>query len=131
MSVAAGLLGVSPDTLRRWADAGRVPTTHDKAGRRAIDGVVLAQFAGEIAATSQRPIARSVVSESAKNRFLGLVTAVRRDTVTAEVEIQAGPHRLVSLMSRQEADELGLEPGVLAMAAMRSTSVVVHRSAGT
>jgi molybdopterin-binding protein len=130
MSVAAGLLGVSADTLRRWADAGRVATTRDAGGRRAIEGAALARFAGEIAGAAQRPAARSVVSESASNRFVGLVTAVTRDSVMAQVEIQAGPHRIFSLMSCEEADELGLEPGVVAVAAMRSTSVVVHLPAG-
>ena len=67
-----------------------------------------------------------MVSESARNRFLGLVTKVTRDTVMAQVEIQAGPHRIVSLMSREAADELGLEPGVLAVAAVKSTNVVVE-----
>jgi len=110
MSVAAGLLGVSADTLRRWADAGRLPTRHDQSGRRAIEGAALARFAGELATANQRPTARSVMAKSARNRFLGLVTAVTCDGIIAEVEIQAGPHRIVSLMSRQEADELGLEP---------------------
>lgn len=126
ISEAAALLGVSSDTLRRWADAGRVPTTLDGAGRQAIDGAALARFAEEIAAAAERPAPRPVVSESARNRFLGLVTNVKRDTVMAQVEIQAGPHRIVSLMSREAADELGLEPGVLAVAAVKSTNVVVE-----
>ena len=67
-----------------------------------------------------------MVAESARNRFLGLVTQVTRDTVMAQVEIQAGPHRIVSLMSREAADDLGLEPGVLAVAAVKSTNVVVE-----
>jgi molybdopterin-binding protein len=126
ISEAASLLGVSTDTLRRWADAGRVPTTRDNAGRQAIDGAALARFAEETAAAADRPAARPVVSESARNRFLGLVTKVTRDTVMAQVEIQAGPHRIVSLMSREAADELGLEAGVLAVAAVKSTNVVVE-----
>ena len=126
ISEAAALLGVSDDTLRRWAEAGRVPTTRDSAGRQAIDGAALARFAEETAAAAERPAPRPVVSESARNRFLGLVTKVTRDTVMAQVEIQAGPHRIVSLMSREAADELGLEPGVLAVAAVKSTNVVVE-----
>lgn len=126
ISEAAALLGVSSDTLRRWADAGRVPTTRDESGRQAIDGAALARFAQESAAVADRPAPRPVVSESARNRFLGLVTKVTRDTVMAQVEIQAGPHRIVSLMSREAADELGLEPGVLAVAAVKSTNVVVE-----
>jgi len=126
ISEAAALLGVSSDTLRRWADAGRVPTTRDDSGRQAIDGPTLARFAEETAAAADRPAPRPVVSESARNRFLGLVTKVTRDTVMAQVEIQAGPHRIVSLMSREAADELGLEPGVLAVAAVKSTNVVIE-----
>ena len=126
ISEAAALLGVSDDTLRRWAEAGRVPTTRDSSGRQAINGAALARFAEETAAAAERPATRPVVSESARNRFLGLVTKVTRDTVMAQVEIQSGPHRIVSLMSREAADELGLEPGVLAVAAVKSTNVVVE-----
>ena len=88
---------------------------------------MLAEFAAEL--RRDRPSARSrvpVVAESARNRFVGLVTRVIRDTVMAQVEIQAGPYRVVSLMSREAADELGLEPGVLAVAAVKSTNVVVE-----
>jgi molybdopterin-binding protein len=123
---AADLLGVSDDTVRRWADSGRVATTTDHSGRRGIEGAVLARFAKELAASTERPEPRPVVLESARNRFVGLVTRVVRDTVMAQVEIQAGPHRIVSLMSREAADELQLEPGVLAVAAVKSTNVVVE-----
>jgi molybdopterin-binding protein len=128
---AAELLGVSDDTVRRWADAGRVPTSSD-AGRRVIDGADLARFAEELAASAERPKPRSVIGGSARNRFTGLVTKVLRDTVMAQVEIQAGPHRIVSLMSREAADELELEPGVIAIASVKATNVVIevpeHRS---
>jgi molybdopterin-binding protein len=123
---AAALLGVSDDTVRRWADSGRVDTTTDQAGRQGIEGAVLARFAEELAASTERPELRPVVLESARNRFVGLVTRVVRDTVMAQVEIQAGPHRIVSLMSREAADELQLEPGVLAVAAVKSSNVVVQ-----
>ena len=123
---AAQLLGVSDDTVRRWADTGRVASTTDGSGRQGIEGEVLARFAQELAAGVDRPEPRPVVSESARNRFVGLVTRVVRDTVMAQVEIQSGPHRIVSLMSREAADELGLEPGVLAVAAVKSTNVVVE-----
>jgi len=123
---SAELLGVSDDTLRRWADAGRVETGTDGSGRRVIEGAALAKFAEELAASTERPEPRPVVSESARNRFVGLVTRVKRDTVMAQVDIQAGPHRFVSLMSREAADDLGLEPGVLAIAAVKSTNVVVE-----
>ena len=126
ISEAAALLGVSDDTLRRWADAGRVPTTGTApVGRRST----ARRWPGSPRSSppaAERPAPRPVVSESARNRFLGLVTQVTRDTVMAQVEIQAGPHRIVSLMSREAADELGLEPGVLAVAAVKSTNVVVE-----
>jgi molybdopterin-binding protein len=123
---AAELLGVSDDTLRRWADSGRIETASDDSGRRVVEGVALARFAEDIAASAEKPEPRPVVSESARNRFVGLVTRVVRDTVMAQVDIQAGPHRFVSLMSREAADELGLEPGVLAIAAVKATNVVVE-----
>ena len=123
---AADLLGVSDDTVRRWADGGRVATITDHAGRKSIDGAVLARLAIELAASSEPPESRPVVLESARNRFVGLVTRVIRDTVMAQVEIQAGPHRIVSLMSREAADELELEPGVLAVAVVKSTNVVIE-----
>ncbi|MGN6613113.1 MAG: TOBE domain-containing protein [Angustibacter sp.] len=123
---AAELLGVSDDTLRRWVDAGRVTADADAAGRQVIEGTDLARLAAEVAAAGQRPTPRPVLSESARNRFVGLVTRVVRDTVMAQVEIHSGPHRLVSLMSREAADELGLEPGVLAIASVKSTHVVVE-----
>ena len=123
---AAELLGVSDDTLRRWADAGRFDTTADSSGRRSVDGADLARLAQELASAVDRADLGPVVSESARNRFQGLVTRVVRDTVMAQVEIQSGPHRVVSLMSREAADELGLEPGVLAIAAVKSTHVVVE-----
>jgi molybdopterin-binding protein len=122
---AAELLGVSDDTMRRWADANRIPSSQH-GGRRTVDGVDLARLAQEIAASAERPAPRPVVSESARNRFVGLVTEVVRDTVMAKVDIQAGPHRIVSLMSREAADELGLQPGVLAVASVKATNVVVE-----
>ena len=123
---AAGLLGVSDDTLRRWADGGRVETTTDAAGRLAVDGVALARLAQDLAETADHAEGKTVVARSARNRFQGLVTRVVRDTVMAQVEIQAGPYRLVSLLSREAADELGLEPGMLAVAAVKATNVSVE-----
>jgi molybdopterin-binding protein len=123
---AANLLGVSADTLRRWADGGRIETITDAAGRRAVDGVVLARFAQELADSADHGEARAVVAQSVRNRFTGLVSRVVRDTVMAQVEIQAGPHRFVSLLSREAADELGLEPGMLAVAAVKATNVSVE-----
>jgi len=123
---AAELLGVSDDTVRRWADAGRVPTSTDEVQRRVIAGADLARFAEELAASAERPKPRTVIGVSARNRFTGLVTNVVRDTVMAQVEMQAGPHRIVSLMSREAADELELEPGVIAIASVKATSVVIE-----
>jgi molybdopterin-binding protein len=122
---AADLIGVSDDTLRRWADGGRIETTTDASGRLAVDGVALARFACELAESRDRAD-RAVVGHSMRNRFSGLVSRVVRDTVMAQVEIQAGPHRFVSLLSREAADELGLEPGVLAVAAIKATNVSIE-----
>ena len=123
---AAELLGVSSDTLRRWAEGGRLVTTHDEAGRQVVDGAVLAAFAQELAGDAHGVHGTGSAGHSVRNRFTGLVTRVVRDTVMAQVEIQAGPHRIVSLISREAADELGLEPGVLAVAAVKSTNVAVE-----
>jgi molybdopterin-binding protein len=123
---AASLLGVSDDTLRRWADGGRIEMISDVSGRHAVDGVALAELARELAESVGHEEGRSVIAHSARNRFSGLVTRVVRDTVMAQVEIQAGPHRLVSLLSREAADELGLEPGMLAVAAVKATNVSVE-----
>jgi molybdopterin-binding protein len=120
---AAELLGVSVDTVRRWADDGRLPTRRTAGGHRVVDAAALADFATRQAAA---PGPAAFVGQSARNRFTGIVTRVVKDKVTAQVEIQAGPHRVVSLMTREAADELGLEPGVLAVAAVKATSVVVE-----
>jgi molybdopterin-binding protein len=123
---AANLLGVSDDTLRRWAEAGRIGMTTDASGRQAVDGVALARFAQELAESAGHGENSEVVAHSVRNRFSGLVSRVVRDTVMAQVEIQAGPHRFVSLLSREAADELGLEPGMLAVAAVKATNVSVE-----
>ncbi|MGH8889325.1 MAG: TOBE domain-containing protein [Acidothermaceae bacterium] len=120
---AARLLGVSDDTARRWADSGRFATAPDEAGRRAVDGSELARFAATLADRSEPG---PVVQASARNRLVGIVTRVTRDTVMAQVEMQCGPSRVVSLMSREAADDLGLQPGVLAVASIKSTNVVVE-----
>lgn len=123
---AAELLGVSPDTVRRWAEDGRIEQVTDTSGRLAVDGVSLARFAQERAESAAHPGDGAVARQSLRNRFSGLITRVVRDTVMAQVEIQAGPHRFVSLLSREAADELGLEPGMLAIAAVKSTNVSVE-----
>ncbi len=126
VSDAAALLGVSDDTLRRWAESGRLETAKDAAGRTVVDGASLARLAEE---TAVPPDAAGVevVRESARNRMPGLVTRVLRDTVMAQVELQCGPYRVVSLMSREAADELALEPGVVAVATVKATNVGVDR----
>ena len=123
MGQAAELPGVSADTVRRWADDGRLPTRRTGGGHRVVDGAALAEFARE-QATAPEPGA--IVGQSARNRFTGIVTKVHKDAVMAQVEILAGPHRVVSLMSREAADELGLAPGVLAVASVKATNVVVE-----
>jgi molybdopterin-binding protein len=122
ISEAARLLGTSDDSLRRWVDAGKVTAERDGAGRLVVDGAELARVARELVKTAEvLPTPR----ESARNHFPGIVTGVRKDDVMAQVEIQAGPHRVVSLMSREAADELGLEVGVAAVASVKATNVVV------
>jgi molybdopterin-binding protein len=120
---AAELLGVSSDTVRRWADAGRVKTAVKAGGRRYVDGADLARLAIELAGEQRRDNPRG---QSARNRFLGIITQVTKDGVAAQVEIQAGPHRFVSLITREAADELELEPGMVAEAVVKATNVGVE-----
>jgi molybdopterin-binding protein len=121
---AADLLGVSDDTVRRWIEAGALPAVKDEVGRKVIDGVVLAEFAQQHAAS---PAADpSGVGRSARNRFVGLVTRVIADGVMAQVEVQCGPHTVVSLMSSEAAREMRLEPGRLAIAVVKATTVIVE-----
>ena len=123
---AARLLGVSPDTVRRWADAGRLTTCRTTGGHRTIAGPDLARLSQDLAAGAASKQADGPAL-SARNRFTGLVTRVVRDGVMAQVEIQAGTHRVVSLLSAEAVDDLGLAPGVLAVAAVKATNVVVER----
>lgn len=123
---AAELLGVSDDTVRRWVDADRLPV-RTESGRTVIAGADLAAFAESLAQHPDREQTRAAVV-SARNRLTGLVTKVTRDTVMAQVEMICGPYRMVSLMSAEAALELGLEPGVRAIASVKSTSVVVERA---
>jgi molybdate transport system substrate-binding protein len=119
----ATLLGVSADTVRRWVDAGRLAARRTKRGERRVGAAALARFAAELgSATEPSPVSR----QSARNRFPGIITRVIKDRVAAQVEIQAGPHRLVSLMTREAADELGLAPGQLASAVVKATNVVIE-----
>ncbi|MFL6065934.1 MAG: molybdopterin-binding protein [Friedmanniella sp.] len=124
---AARLLGVSDDTVRRWVEAGTLPVQTDASNRKVVDGAALAEFARRNANAAPDP---SGVGRSARNRFVGLVTEVITDKVMAQVEMQCGPHRVVSLMSSEAARELGLAPGVLAVAVIKSTNVVVETPGG-
>jgi molybdopterin-binding protein len=120
ISEAAELLGVSDDTVRRWLDTGRLVAGPDNDGPRTVDAASVAAQMAEHA-----PVTPAPILQSARNRFPGIVTRVEKDGVMALVEIQAGPHRVVSLMSREAADELGLAPGVPAAATVKATNVVV------
>jgi molybdopterin-binding protein len=123
ISEAASLLGVSDDTVRRWVDQGRLPVVQGDNNRMAVEGHELAAFVQRLAESPERGI---IVAASARNRMRGIVTGVVKDGVMAQVEMQAGPFRIVSLMSREAADELGLEVGSVAVASIKSTHVVVE-----
>ncbi|MGB3484239.1 MAG: helix-turn-helix transcriptional regulator [Mycobacterium sp.] len=125
---AAALLGVSDDTVRRWIDSGSLTADKDEAGRIVIAGEELAAFARNHATSPPDPLG---ISSSARNRFVGLVTQVTADGVMAEVQMQCGPFTVVSLMSRASAEELGLEPGKLAVAVVKATTVVVETPRGS
>lgn len=124
---AARLLGVSPDTARRWADAGRIATHRDESGRRLIDGRDLAAFSVALARSGAVDEDGEEPRTSVRNAFPGIVTAVRLGDVAAQVEIQAGPHRLVSLLTREAVEDLGLEVGMEATARVKATSVHIDR----
>ena len=119
---AAALLGVSPDTVRRLVDAGKLTAERDELGHRIIPGPALAAYARETHRAE-----RESTGSSARNRLSGIVTDVILGDVSAQVEIQAGPFRVVAMVSRESAEELKLEPGVPAVAVIKSTNVVVER----
>lgn len=128
ISDAAQFLGVSDDTVRRWISAGSLTSVNDSSGRMAIEGRELAAFAKQQARAATDT---SSTSSSARNRFVGLVTAVKTDTVMAQVELQCGPFRVVSLLSSEAVDDLGLEPGSVAVAVIKSTNVVIESLEGS
>lgn len=131
ISEAAALLGVSDDTVRRWGEQGRLTLRRGRNGMQVVDGTDLLPLMEDLgsggALTEAFPLARA----SARNRFVGLVTRVQRDGVMAQVDLQVGPFRVVSLMSREAADELGLEPGMLAAASVKATNVTIELPPGT
>jgi molybdopterin-binding protein len=123
---AADLLRVSPDTVRRLVDAGHIKTARSAGGQRQIDGPALARYMASL----PRPDPPAVASESARNRFTGIITRVIKDAVAAQVEIQAGPYRIVSLITRESVDELGLKAGLIAVASVKATNVVIELPRG-
>ena len=117
---AAKAIGVRVETLRRWERDGRLATIRTEGGQRRVPAAEVARLIAE------RRAERAPSSASRRNAFPGVVTKVTRDTVSALVEIQAGPHRVVSLITREAADELGLEPGIEAVATVKATSVMIE-----
>lgn len=123
MGQAAQLLGVSVAMLRRRIDDGTVRSHRTKGGHRVIDGVEVARVAASLA--QGRPH-EAIHPASARNRFWGIVTGLTKDAVAAKVEIQAGPHRIVSLTTREAVDELELQPGMVVVASVKATNVVLE-----
>ena len=126
ISEAALLLGVSDDTVRRWAESGRLASLQDSSGRQVVDGKALAAFASEQAAFGAESLDPTAGHRSARNHFTGLVTKVTSDLVMSQVELQCGPFRVVSLISTEAVEELGLEPGSLATAVVKATNVTIE-----
>lgn len=124
---AALYMGVSDDTVRRWVDNGTLVAEKDESGRAVVDGLALAMLARENAVLPDDP---SGVSRSARNSFVGLVTNIVLDTVMAQVELQCGPHRVVSLMSSEAVRDLGLELGSVAIAVVKATTVIIETPRG-
>ena len=123
VSEAARFLGVSDDTVRRWLDNGTLGGQKDQQGKLVIDGIELAALAKSQSMLPEDPTG---VGSSARNRFVGLVTNVIMDKVMAQVELQCGPFRVVSLMSSEAVRELRLEPGSVATAVVKSTNVIIE-----
>jgi len=126
VSEASVYLGVSDDTVRRWIDRGLLGSTTDASGRKVVDGYEVAMVAREHATPPALP---GGMKSSARNRFVGLVTDITTDAVMAQVELQCGPFRVVSLMSSEAVRDLGLERGSVAVAVIKSTTVVIEAEA--
>ncbi len=123
IGLAAEMLGISVETLRRWEAEGRLRTRRSDGGQRLVPLAEVTRLLAERrAASSDRPI----VAQSARNRFPGIVTRIQRDGIVAVVEILAGPHRVVSIMTAEAVDELGLTVGAEAVGVVKATNVVVE-----
>jgi len=123
MGEAASVLGVSPDTVRRLADARTLKTKRTRGGQRLVDGVSLATY---LVKRDRLPVGIAASQQSTRNRLPGIVTRVVKGKVAAQVEIQVGAHRLVSLLTREAVDTLGLAPGMMAIATVKATNVSVE-----
>ena len=122
ISQAARLLGVSADTVRRWGDSGRLAVERDEGGRRWVDGVQLAALAASLVDEGEQ----GPIRYSARNRLHGIVTKITKDRVITQVDVVAGPFRIVSLISTEAADQLGLDIGVLVVASVKATNVTIE-----
>jgi len=120
---AAEMLGVTVDTVRRWSDEGRVTVVRSDGGQRLVP---IEEVTRLISARRQASTDRTIVAQSARNRFAGIVTRIEKDRVAAVVEVLAGPHRLVSLMTAEAVDELGLKIGDEAICVVKATNVIVE-----
>jgi molybdopterin-binding protein len=120
---AAELLGVGVETLRRWEGEGTLRTVRSAGGQRLVP---LEEVSRLLAGRRRSVRDRRIVAQSARNRFAGIVTRVERDGVAAVVEVLAGPHRLVSLMTAEAVEELGLEVGDEAICVVKATNVIVE-----
>lgn len=126
VAMAAGLLGVSDDTIRRWIDQGRLESTTDDSGRKSVDGESLARLAQQLADGRLDALDDQAEHRSSRNHLTGLVTNVVSDKVMSQVELQCGPYRVVSLISTEAVKELGLAPGAIATAVVKATNVSVE-----
>src|SRR6266516_2844543 len=120
---AAEMLGVTVDTIRRWAEAGRLTVSRTAGGQRVVPIEEITRLIGE---RRQAATDRPIVAQSARNRFAGIVTRVEKDRVAAVVEVLAGPHRFVSMMTAEAVDELGLTVGDEAICVVKATNVIVE-----
>ncbi len=122
MGEAAELAGVSVDTIRRWAEDGTLRTTRSTGGQRLVSVAEVRRLVG---ARRKAAPDRTIVAQSARNRFPGVVTKVVTDRVAATVEVQAGPYRLLSLVTAESVRELKLKPGVKVIAVVKATNVMI------